>query len=275
VLDTNNFGYRDRDFTVPKPERTFRILCIGGSTTEEGETTQATYPALLEQILRERLPGVEVEVFNCGISGTRTAFQLSKAAEFLHLDPDAVGFYEGVNDALQLLPLMWETVEQHTFRALLRKSRLARLVAPLSVLPDTARMDVEHLPVANLRLLGRLFASRGIAVVICGVAAPGPDLDAADRAWFDHDAATHWQNAWMNQAAARRVVDLLNEGLQDLCHSEHWWWVPVNEHITGGTGVFRDLCHMHQHAIRKKAETVADALVAGEGPRPNEGQPSR
>jgi hypothetical protein len=47
---------------------------------------------------------VEVEVFNCGISGTCTAFQLSKAAEFLHLDPDVVVLYEGVNDVFQLLP---------------------------------------------------------------------------------------------------------------------------------------------------------------------------
>ncbi|HOC71784.1 MAG TPA: SGNH/GDSL hydrolase family protein [Candidatus Hydrogenedentes bacterium] len=265
VLDTNNFGYRDRDFAVPKPEGVFRILCVGGSTTEEGETGQTTYPALLEQILRERLPGVEVEVFNCGISGTCTAFQLSKAAEFLHLDPDVVVLYEGVNDVFQLLPLLWETTEKHAFRTLLRRSRLARLTAPLSVLPETARMDVERLPVANLRLLGRVLASHGVSILVCGAAAPGPALDAADRVWFDYDAAAHWQNTWMNWAAARRTVDLLNEGLESLCHSEGWRWVPVHEQITGGTGVFRDLCHLHQHAIRWKAEIIADALVAAGG----------
>jgi hypothetical protein len=45
----NSFGFRSPEIEVPKPEGKFRIVCVGGSTTNAGRTNDTTYPALLEK----------------------------------------------------------------------------------------------------------------------------------------------------------------------------------------------------------------------------------
>jgi len=67
----NHYGYRGKDFFVPKPRGTIRIFAIGDSFTfGVGSPDDATIPALLEKDLATQ--GFPVEVVNAGIGGIGT-----------------------------------------------------------------------------------------------------------------------------------------------------------------------------------------------------------
>jgi lysophospholipase L1-like esterase len=84
-FSTNSLGIRGPEFS---PADTYRILCVGGSTTECLYLDDArTWPAVLMQILREREPGVWVG--NVGRSGTTApqhALLLSQLPEARQVD---------------------------------------------------------------------------------------------------------------------------------------------------------------------------------------------
>ncbi|MDK2742931.1 MAG: SGNH/GDSL hydrolase family protein [Nitrospira sp. BO4] len=85
-------------YPVKKPSNTFRIVCIGGSTTEnlvEG----VHYPKALESRLKERLGRDNIEVINLGNSAYATPhFIILLALDVVSWNPDLVILSENVND---------------------------------------------------------------------------------------------------------------------------------------------------------------------------------
>lgn len=86
-------------FAVPKPPGTFRIFCLGGSTT-------AGYPygyvGSFSTFLRERLkklfPEKSIEVINLGITATNSYTVLDLAKELVAYEPDMLCVYDGHNE---------------------------------------------------------------------------------------------------------------------------------------------------------------------------------
>jgi hypothetical protein len=116
----NSLGYRGHEFTYAKPSGTYRILCLGGSTTLSYpyiKDPARAWPALLETKLNERYPGRRFEVINAGL-GYATSAELLAGYMFRHryLQPDMVVIHEGGNDTD---PLMFENYnpEYTHFRA--------------------------------------------------------------------------------------------------------------------------------------------------------------
>lgn len=68
-FNINSFGLRGKEFQIPKPKGTYRIVVYGGSSTFGSESTdEETYPAQLEQKLQHE--GYKnVEVLNYGAHG--------------------------------------------------------------------------------------------------------------------------------------------------------------------------------------------------------------
>jgi lysophospholipase L1-like esterase len=104
----NALGLRGPETTREKPPGTYRILCLGGSTTfGTGATGDAqTYPAQLQEILNRAAAAGHApadrtyEVLNCGVSGYNTADSLiDLELRGLELQPDAVIVYHAANDA--------------------------------------------------------------------------------------------------------------------------------------------------------------------------------
>ena len=96
----NDLGYRGPEIILPKPEGTFRIVTMGGSTTySTGTTAEEAYPALLQSILRDEYGYTNIEVVNGGVSGY-TTWEILTDFQFrvLELEPDMLIFYEAVND---------------------------------------------------------------------------------------------------------------------------------------------------------------------------------
>jgi len=99
----NSDGFRSRfDFAKPKPAGTIRIAALGGSSTFGYEDLDdETYPAYLQQMLRERIPGRTIEVLNLGIPQIRMDNIVALArSELPALQPDLMTFYEGYNNAM-------------------------------------------------------------------------------------------------------------------------------------------------------------------------------
>lgn len=96
----NSFGFRGREFTLSKPDNTYRIAALGGSTTySQGvDDFEKSYPSLLEDYLRES--GFEaVEVINAGASGwTSHQNLINLQFRVLPLLPDLIIVYQGFND---------------------------------------------------------------------------------------------------------------------------------------------------------------------------------
>lgn len=96
----NELGYRGPEIAIPKPQGTFRIVSVGGSTTySTGTTAEESYPAFLQSILRDDYGYNNVEVINAGVSGyTSWEILSSFAFRILELEPDMLIYYGAVND---------------------------------------------------------------------------------------------------------------------------------------------------------------------------------
>lgn len=101
----NRLGFRGPEIDVPKPEGTFRILCLGGSSTYGNgpSSNEATYPVRLEHHLRKaKVRGAEV--VNLGAPGwTSTESLINLCLRGAELEPDLVLVYHATNDALAAL----------------------------------------------------------------------------------------------------------------------------------------------------------------------------
>ena len=94
-------GLRGGDVALPKARGTYRIVCIGGSTTycTEIREDSATYPAQLEHMLRERYGHEQVEVLNAGVGGWSSwECLIDLELRLLDLEPDLLVVYHGIND---------------------------------------------------------------------------------------------------------------------------------------------------------------------------------
>ncbi|MDJ0846791.1 MAG: GDSL-type esterase/lipase family protein [Myxococcota bacterium] len=99
-LRTDSRGLRSEEPAVPKPAGTLRVVAVGDSCTFGSGAPQAsTYPAQLQTRLAGARPA-RFEVLNAGVPGF-TSFQALRflETEGFGLEPDAVVFASGVNDA--------------------------------------------------------------------------------------------------------------------------------------------------------------------------------
>lgn len=101
TININSHGFRGPEFSTIKPENTYRIFVIGGSTTFGTGTTSdsTTIPGFLQQKLEtENLPK-KIEVINTGISALYSGTEVRLIKEqILELDPDLLIIYDGWND---------------------------------------------------------------------------------------------------------------------------------------------------------------------------------
>ena len=87
------------DFAMPKPSGTFRIFCLGGSTTVGFPYSyNAAFPTFLRDRLQRTFPGRKIEVINLGMTGTNSYTVLDLARELPAYNPDLLVVYDGHNE---------------------------------------------------------------------------------------------------------------------------------------------------------------------------------
>jgi len=253
VVEMNSEGYRTREFAVPKPKGLLRIICIGGSTTIAGRTNAETYPALLEAKLRERFPGLPLEVLNLGVSSATTEYWYARLPRVFGYEPDVIVHYPGVND------ISWRDLPHyaaaHPRRLLAYRSLLIERLFPLplaeldpylqetfTTLGDTDRARREH----------------GVACLVGSYAAPDPErLHGEFRRHLDNNAE-FWTRRFPlhSYAAWARIVRRYNELFVRFVERYHVPHALVHQRLSD-PAVFIDVCHLTPEGI----ERLADAFL--------------
>ena len=106
LYDMNSEGFRGPEFSKDKPDNTYRIIAVGGSTTfGSGVTNENTWPKILEKKLQNLSESKKIEVINSGIPGMNS-FSESKLIKqkLIHYKPDLIIVYDGNNDTYCKMP---------------------------------------------------------------------------------------------------------------------------------------------------------------------------
>ena len=137
VININNLGFRGDDFFKIKPDNTYRIFMVGGSTLfGTGATSDdTTIPGYLKNFLKYDKHPYDIEVINAGIQGADSHNELELIKNrLLDLSPDLVIVYDGWNDLrAEHLPesilsnwnLMCKLGQQHSFNVIITVQPIA------------------------------------------------------------------------------------------------------------------------------------------------------
>lgn len=93
----NTYGYRDKDYSLQKPDNTYRIMVLGDSfTLGWGVPIEAAYSEVLEKMLNENTKGRKFEVINTALGNYNTQMEYEMLKEKdIKFKPDMiiVGYY--------------------------------------------------------------------------------------------------------------------------------------------------------------------------------------
>ncbi|MEK6579155.1 MAG: hypothetical protein AABZ55_08005, partial [Bdellovibrionota bacterium] len=125
-IQTNSYGFRNREFNIKKPKNTYRIFVLGNSNILGwGVPESKTLTRLLDQ--RLNLPNhrwrrfKNIEIINAAVADYRLEQQLfSFLIELSKYEPDSILLGLSIEDA--------RTVTQHRFNPLTRTSYLLAFV---------------------------------------------------------------------------------------------------------------------------------------------------
>ncbi len=100
LVETNRFGFREREFAVPKGEGVFRIMVLGDSFTwGAGLAPEERYTQLLEDLLVEKFGEGGFEVLNFGMMGGPTVKERDILRKLKNvIDPDLIVVGFSLND---------------------------------------------------------------------------------------------------------------------------------------------------------------------------------
>lgn len=259
----NNYGFRDDDIVMPKPEGLFRIVCIGGSTTEEGNTNDQTYPNIMERKLQERFGAERVEVINCGVSGIHSYHERRRMEDFLALDPDLIVYYNGINDIChEHFPAIRAMAPEGARRML--ASKLMTRVFNRRLLPadDTLVDFMWRSTFRNLRAMALRARECGVDFAVCSFAYPRLErLGFRDRIYLDMNTREVYNGAYITYASLTHLLDVHNRLVRRLCEEESLFYIPAQEHLDAGTDHFFDTCHMTPVGLEYKTNIIG-AYVA-------------
>lgn len=123
---TNAMGFRGPEVRIPKPDGTFRILLLGGSTTFGwGVDDDDTIDRHMSAILRERYPGRSFDVVNLAFDGYDSWQLLERIrSDGARYEPDVVIVNTGVNDVSHA---WYRDLQDGDRRNLLYRSTMDRL----------------------------------------------------------------------------------------------------------------------------------------------------
>jgi len=96
----NSYGFRGEEITKKKPNGTYRIFILCGSTVLNKVTPfEQSAPRILETNLRKTYPDQKIEVLNAGVDGYTSEHSLIQFLfKIKDFDPDLIIMWHGIND---------------------------------------------------------------------------------------------------------------------------------------------------------------------------------
>ena len=259
---SNSHGFRGPEFAVPKPQGTYRIVCLGGSTTYDDQVDDAdTYPVQLEALLRQARPGRSIEVINAGVPSYTSAESLASLAFVcVDLQPDAILIYDNINDYRPRLYPNFDPAYFH-YRKVWDGSARLKQTGPSGSEMQGINSYLQWLPpepegdqAENVRRAGT-WAFRRNLLSMCGVAkAHGIAIVLATVVC---DPENQYSEELMVQAIAEQ-----NEVMKQVAAEQGALLVDLAAVYPEG-GFFADPIHNNAAGAKEKARIIADGLLQG------------
>lgn len=280
-IHINSLGFRGAEVTLDKPASTFRIACLGGSTTFGlyCRDNDHTWPALLEQRLRATYPGRDIEVINAGVPGYTLTDSLANFQERVQpLGLDLVIVYHGPNDlsyeqrrafggdrADAEADGVWPVTQWLTEQSLLFRKVVKNIHVHWASTQGPVRHD--RLPVDSVRRigdrLGKLVAAcqaGGAQVVVCTVAtqfrAGQPDATRRRAA-----GTAMYYNKHLSLGGLVDAYDRINAAVRAVGRGRGLVLADLAGAVPGDEAHFGDSVHFTDQGTAKVADCLAEAIV--------------
>jgi len=263
---TNNFGFRDEDIVVPKPPNVFRIVCIGGSTTEEGPTESETYPNLLERFLSTQYHGgYKIEVINAGMPGISANKLWLRLPDYLLMEPNLIVYCEGANDITHILLPYWLN-HLNGMKKICIQSKLFRNVFPLLFLPNDTQIqnDISKDVLSHIKKIENYLQQKGVLFAVMSMPAPNYSLmTRREKDYLQYVTRKWWGGDFINYRMYYYVLDIYNKLLKERFLDKDVLYIPMyEEYQKEPPYYFCDLCHQKMKGIQRKAEIIMPYLLA-------------
>jgi hypothetical protein len=279
-------------YPLPKPPGTFRIVCFGGSTTEDLPTFRSDpakrhYPLMLQELLRSRLGRDSIEVINVGFSAYSTPhFLILLELDVLSWQPDLVILSEDINDLLAAYfpafaldyshkyghpPYLpggkpWREIEIRLFRHLqaywLIERRLERATFTLPrrrSYGDVPPAEASAVFQRNLESFVTLAQSKGIGVLLAS-----QPFQPSEEYFLKHMSYKEYNDriVYPLQDELVKHHHYYNEILRRVAEEKGAWFLDNDASFAGDKKHFIDLVHYTPEGSSKLAANYADFLIA-------------
>ncbi len=255
----DNHEFRGKKYAVLKKIGTFRIICLGDSTTQgymlppiETDFTE-TYPYYLEEILNKDNSSIHFEVINAGCGGYSSLQGVRYLKnELLNFNPDLVIFWFGQNDLIRSIGRR-DALQQMPNKVLLRiklfldKSKFYQFYRQLlfysssKLSKNEYRVSAEEF-YANLSEMQIVSQSRGIKTLFITpiLRKDNQILSLDERGFGDYSKIFH--DLKQGNTVVFDVVDLFKSKKD-------------------GAKYFLDICHTNPEGNRLIAEAIYKTIM--------------
>ncbi len=275
-IAANSSGLRSPEIPQIKPPGTVRIAVLGASTVmgAYAPTNEATFPALLEQTLRQRQPQRPLDVINAGIAGLGLYEQARlfevRVAPFA---PDLTIVYTGFNDFAGYCrkPSTGATWRARPLLAfglppwLLSVELLLKNSLPLRQTPEgLARgLQVDTLDLGPFRqqvasLLQTLQASGTRPLIARNARSYRPEQPLAEQQRLSTTA--RFYNACFDLAGLHALYQRHNDTISEVAAGLGVPVLPLDTVLPGGSDYFADATHFSARGERLAADWLADRV---------------
>jgi lysophospholipase L1-like esterase len=276
TVTSNSWGLRSPEIPEAKPPGTVRIAVLGASTVmgAYAPSNEQTFPARLQELLRQRFPDRPIDVINAGIVGLGLRQQaLLYERRISRLQPDITIVYPGFNDfagycrtatgerAWVARPLM----EVGMPPWLLSIELLLKNTVPVRTLPDglTPGLSVEALNLEPYRqrlsvLLTTLKASGTRPLIARNARSYRPDQALAEQQRLSVTA--RFYNPCFDLAGLHALYERHNGAITEVAGALGVPVLPLDEAIPGGDKHFADASHFSPLGERVVAAWLADQV---------------
>lgn len=259
---TDRFGFKNLPVEIPKPEGIYRIVCIGGSTTEEGEIGFDRVSELLQRRFDASHGPGRVEVINAGQSAADSYNLRLRVDDYLAYEPDVILYYGGFNDIVSHTG-PWQRMAQWPRPVLGWLRTLSRHFNRKRLPSDEAIARFMHeTNLLNIDAIRWAAEAHGARFVVCSFAYPRHEcLSPREAAFLEFNTKTTWLGYGIDYHTLTGLIDLHNRLIRVWAAREGLLYIPVQESFTVGMDHFRDACHMAPPGNALRTEIVYRALA--------------
>lgn len=266
IAQYNNFGFRDDDIAIPKPEELLRIICIGGSTTEEGNSNDMTYPNIMEQKLKKYFQTERIDVINAGICGFRSFGEVRRINDFLNLQPNMLVYYNAINDICYHDIPYWLKLHNSYKKIIIHSSLLTRILNRWLLPSDEYIADYfQKTILRNLGAINCACKKQNVQMAICSFAYPKIKwYEFVTRLYYDFNILNVWvslENVMITFDTYVKVIQIYNRELKKFCEKENILYIPVAEEFNAGADHFFDICHMTPIGLDVKTNIIGSHIA--------------